>query len=70
MDHRIKMIRANASRGSHAELDEAETFDDGDTAELGREYAAILELLPQINVLGGCCGTDVRHVRSIAQACI
>jgi homocysteine S-methyltransferase len=67
---RIQMIRANASRCSHAELDEAETLDDGDPEELGREYAEILELLPQINVLGGCCGTDVRHMRSIARACI
>jgi homocysteine S-methyltransferase len=67
---RIKMIRANASRCSHAELDEAETLDDGDPEELGREYAEILELLPQINVLGGCCGTDVRHMRSIARACV
>ncbi|HXN61408.1 MAG TPA: homocysteine S-methyltransferase family protein [Acidimicrobiales bacterium] len=67
---RIKMIRANASRCSHAELDEAETLDDGDPHELSREYAEIRERLPHINVLGGCCGTDVRHMRSIAQACI
>ena len=67
---RIKMIRANASRCSHAELDEAETLDDGDPEELGREYAEIRQRLPQVNVLGGCCGTDVRHVRAIAQACI
>jgi S-methylmethionine-dependent homocysteine/selenocysteine methylase len=67
---RIKMIRANASRCSHAELDEAETLDDGDPEELGREYAEIRERLPQINVLGGCCGTDVRHLSSIARACI
>ena len=66
---RIKMIRANASSCSHAELDEAETLDDGDPEELGRQYAEIRERLPQINVLGGCCGTDVRHVRSIARAC-
>ena len=67
---RIKMIRANASRCSHAELDEAETLDDGNPEELGREYAEIRERFPQINVLGGCCGTDVRHMRSIAGACI
>jgi S-methylmethionine-dependent homocysteine/selenocysteine methylase len=67
---RIKMIRANASRCSHAELDEAETLDEGDPEELGRDYAEIRHRFPQINVLGGCCGTDVRHVRSIARACI
>lgn len=68
--NRIKMIRANASRSSHAELDEAQALDDGDPEELGREYAEIRQRLPRINVLGGCCGTDVRHLRSIAQACI
>ena len=68
--NRIKMIRANASRSSHAELDEAETLDDGDPEELGREYAEIRRRLPQVNVLGGCCGTDVRHVKSIARACV
>ena len=67
---RIKMVRANASRLSHAELDEAETLDDGDPDELGRQYAELRERFPQINVLGGCCGTDVRHMRSIALACI
>ena len=67
---RIKMIRANASRCSHAELDDAETLDEGDPQELGREYAEVRARFPQINVLGGCCGTDVRHVRSIARACI
>jgi homocysteine S-methyltransferase len=67
---RIKMMRANASRCSHVELDEAESLDDGDPEELGREYADIRTRLPQINVLGGCCGTDVRHLRSIARACI
>jgi len=67
--NRIKMIRANASRSSHAELDEAQTLDDGDPDELGREYAEIRQRLPRINVLGGCCGTDVRHLRAIARAC-
>jgi homocysteine S-methyltransferase len=66
---RIKTIRANDSRCSHAELDEAETLDEGDPEELGRDYAEIRRRLPQINVLGGCCGMDVRHVRSIARAC-
>jgi len=67
---RIRMIRANASRMSHAELDNASDLDDGDPDELGREYAEILERFPHINVLGGCCGTDVRHIRSVAAACI
>jgi S-methylmethionine-dependent homocysteine/selenocysteine methylase len=65
---RLKLIRANASRLSHAELDEAEELDDGDPEAFGAEYMALRQGHPQINVLGGCCGTDVRHVRSIAAA--
>ncbi len=67
---RIRGLRANASRCSHAELDAATELDAGDPAELGREYRAILEKLPHINVLGGCCGTDHRHVQAIARSCV
>lgn len=63
---RIGGIRSNASRMSHAELDEAEVLDDGDPAELGRLSADLLTRLPNIRVLGGCCGTDHRHVGCIA----
>lgn len=66
---RIRGLRANASTKSHAELDEAEDLDEGDPADLGRRYAALRESLPGLNVLGGCCGTDERHVTSIADAC-
>jgi S-methylmethionine-dependent homocysteine/selenocysteine methylase len=66
---RIHMVRANASRMSHGELDEATELDDGDPKEFGREHAELRERFPRINVLGGCCGTDVRHIRAIAQTC-
>ncbi len=66
---RIRGIRANASRRSHAELNEAPDLDAGNPVELGREYRALLERHPQINVLGGCCGTDHRHVEQICAAC-
>ncbi len=66
---RIGGIRANASRMSHAELDEAEELDAGNPAELGREYAVLRRLLPNLTVLGGCCGTDHRHVEAIADCC-
>jgi homocysteine S-methyltransferase len=66
---RIRGIRANASTMSHAELDEAETLDVGDPVDLGARYAALRLALPQLTVLGGCCGTDVRHVRAISEAC-
>jgi S-methylmethionine-dependent homocysteine/selenocysteine methylase len=65
---RLRGLRANASRKSHAELDEAESLDDGDPDELGREYVELRREMPGLTVLGGCCGTDVRHVRSIAAA--
>ncbi|MEM8790956.1 MAG: homocysteine S-methyltransferase family protein [Pseudomonadota bacterium] len=63
---RIGGIRSNASRMSHAELDAAEVLDDGDPVELGQLSAELLSRLPNIRVLGGCCGTDHRHVRCIA----
>jgi S-methylmethionine-dependent homocysteine/selenocysteine methylase len=66
---RLGAIRANASRLSHAELEVMETLDAGDPEDLGGLYAALLKAHPQIRVLGGCCGTDVRHVAAIAQAC-
>ncbi|WP_298934638.1 homocysteine S-methyltransferase family protein [uncultured Ruegeria sp.] len=63
---RIGGIRSNASRQSHAELDEAEILDNGDPVEFGNLNAELLSRLPNIRVLGGCCGTDHRHVRCIA----
>ncbi|WP_342076858.1 homocysteine S-methyltransferase family protein [Yoonia sp. SS1-5] len=65
---RIMGMRANASRMSHAELDAAEALDDGDPAELGALYASLLSVLPNLRVLGGCCGTDHRHVAAICAA--
>ncbi|HEY2297471.1 MAG TPA: homocysteine S-methyltransferase family protein [Jatrophihabitans sp.] len=62
---RIKVLRANASKQSHAELDDADELDDGDPAELAAAQHAIAPLLPTVTVLGGCCGTDVRHVAAL-----
>ncbi|MGK7653948.1 homocysteine S-methyltransferase family protein [Roseovarius sp. B08] len=67
---RIGGVRANASRLSHAELDEAEELDAGNPAELGRDYARLRRLLPNLTVLGGCCGTDHRHVEAMADCCV
>ncbi len=67
---RIGLLRANASRASHAELDQAEELDDGDAVELAGQYADLLRDHPHLQVLGGCCGTDARHVEAIAYACI
>jgi len=65
---RIVGLRANASRMSHAELDEAEELDDGDPVELGEQYRELRARLPAVNVVGGCCGTDDRHVAQICAA--
>ncbi len=65
---RIGGLRANASTKSHEELDEATELDEGDPVDLGARYAALARSLPRLNVLGGCCGTDHRHVRQISAA--
>lgn len=66
---RLRGLRANSSCLSHAELDNAPTLDTGNPEELGAQYRALLQRFPHINVLGGCCGTDHRHVACISQAC-
>lgn len=66
---RIRGLRANASRRSHQELNEAPDLDAGNPQELGGEYRDLLTRFGHINVLGGCCGTDHRHVGAIAASC-
>ena len=66
--HRIKAIRANASRMSHEELDEAEELDRGNPSELAGDYVALANALPDLRLVGGCCGTDHEHVASICAA--
>jgi len=65
---RVGALRVNASRQSHTELDAAEVLDDGDPLELGRGTVALREQLPAVRVVGGCCGTDIRHVTAMAEA--
>lgn len=67
---RIGGIRANASKMSHQQLDESETLDAGDPADLGRRYLKLTRHMPQLRILGGCCGTDHRHVAAICEACV
>jgi homocysteine S-methyltransferase len=67
---RIRGLRANASRRSHAELDASTDLDVGNPNELGEDYRALRAILPGLSVLGGCCGTDHRHVEAIAHACL
>jgi homocysteine S-methyltransferase len=67
---RIRGLRANASSKSHAELNDSPELDIGNPAEFGRQHAELKRLLPKLNVMGGCCGTDARHVGEIAAACV
>lgn len=64
---RIRGLRCNASRLSHEELDECEVLDDGDPVELANQYKALTTTMPWLNVFGGCCGSDLRHVDKIAR---
>jgi homocysteine S-methyltransferase len=66
---RLCGLRANVSTRSHAELDQAKDLDAGDPVELGRQYRQLRRRLSRLNVLGGCCGTDHRHVEQICFAC-
>lgn len=67
---RLAGLRANASRRSHQELNDSPDLDDGDPLELGAEHAEILRRHGGIRVIGGCCGTDHRHVAAMARACV
>jgi len=67
---RIRGLRANASRMSHAELNESPTLDFGDPAELGAEYGLLRKSSERLNIFGGCCGTDARHIEAIGRACL
>jgi len=65
---RIGGLRANASKMSHAELDAAQGLDAGDPDELAADYLSLRSRLPNLNVVGGCCGTDHRHIDAISRA--
>lgn len=66
---RLKGMRANASKRSHAELDEAPDLDAGDPVELSSDYRDLVRRHGQMTIMGGCCGTDHRHISEIASAC-
>ncbi len=65
---RLRGLRANASRLSHAALDEAEELDTGDPQEFGQLHGELRRRFGHLNVFGGCCGTDDRHVAAITDA--
>jgi len=68
---RLRGLRANSSKRSHAELDNSPELDIGDPVDLGRRYAHLRGALgTRFNILGGCCGTDHRHLAEVAKACL
>jgi homocysteine S-methyltransferase len=68
---RLRGLRANSSMRSHAELDNSPDLDIGDPVDLGRRYAHLRGALgTRFNILGGCCGTDHRHIAAIAETCL
>lgn len=67
---RVLGVKANASAKSHAELDESDTLDPGDPIDLGKRYSALRRAFPTMRILGGCCGTDHRHIAAICEACL
>jgi len=64
---RLIGVVPNASRRSHVELDVATELDDGDAAELAAALGALHKSLPQLSIFGGCCGTDMRHLKAVAE---
>ncbi len=67
---RIRGLRANASARSHAELDESTELDPGDPMDLAQSYRSLRQRMAHLSVLGGCCGTDHRHIAAICEACV
>ncbi|CAF3596763.1 unnamed protein product [Rotaria socialis] len=67
---RIHGVKGNASKKSHAELDGCKELDSGNPIEFGENNRALLGKLKNLNVFGGCCGTDYRHVEEICKACL
>lgn len=65
---RVRGVRANASRMSHEELDAAGELDAGDPVDFGASNAELRSALPNVSVLGGCCGTDDRHIAELRDA--
>ncbi len=62
---RLQCFRPNASTLTHAELDVMEVLDEGDRDLLRTGVLELLALVPSLEVLGGCCGTDASHVAAL-----
>ena len=62
---RIVQLSPNASMLTHAELDAATELDAGDLALFASSYHALRERLPNLAIIGGCCGTGPAHVAAL-----
>jgi len=65
---RISGLRANASSLDHGTLCQLGHLEEGDPDELASQYVDIRAAHPNMNVFGGCCGTDYVHVEKIGRA--
>jgi S-methylmethionine-dependent homocysteine/selenocysteine methylase len=64
---RVRSIRPNAVRMEKVALCKLGHLEDGDPEELGQQMGDIRQKFPQMDILGGCCGTDERHLGEIAK---
>lgn len=66
--NRIGGLRANASSLDHGTLCQLGHLEEGNPEELAAQYRDLKNSYPQMNVFGGCCGTDYAHVEKIGNA--
>ena len=62
---RVHGFRPNASTLTHAELDVMDELDEGDLPLLISAFERLRTHLPNLAIVGGCCGTDARHVAAL-----
>jgi homocysteine S-methyltransferase len=64
---RLRYVRPNAARMEKIALCSLGHLEDGDPVELGEQMAEVARMLPRTDIIGGCCGTDERHLAEIAR---
>ena len=64
---RLRYIRPNASRMEKIALCKLGHLEDGNPIELGQQMGDVAQRFPKMDILGGCCGTDERHLGEIAK---
>ena len=64
---RLRYIRPNAAKMDKIALCSLGHLEDGDPEELGEQMGDVVRRLPRADIIGGCCGTDERHLSEIAR---